>query len=151
MEQTMADLPEHRLWGTPPFLHCGIDVFGHFLVSHGRHTRRNAGTRKVWVLLITCLYSRAVHLELLESMDSASFRMALTRFEAVRGECKYLRSDCGSNFMGVRNESTVNECTDLTPEIVDDLIDDWQQKGKIWDISPPGASHFGGVWERKIG
>ena len=114
MEQKMADLPEHRLWKTPPFLHCGIDVFGHFLVSHGKHTRRNSCTRKVWILLITCLYSRAVHLEMLESMDSASFRMALTRFEAVRGEWKYLRSNCGSNFIGVRNETDVYQCTEMS-------------------------------------
>ena len=38
MSQKMADLPEQRLWRTPPFLHCGIDVFGHFLVTDGRHT-----------------------------------------------------------------------------------------------------------------
>ena len=122
MTQKMADLPEQRLWRTPPFLHCGIDVFGHFNVKHGKNTRSNPGTRKVWVLLFTCLYSRAVHLELLESMDAASFRMALTRFEAVRGECTYLRSDCGSNFMQVRQEASGNECVNLTPEVVDEVI-----------------------------
>ena len=104
MTQKMADLPEYRLWKTPPFYHCGIDVFGHFEVTHGRRTRGNPGVRKVWILLITCLYTRAVYLEVLDSMDSASFRMAFVRFEAVRGECSYLRSDCGSNFMGVRND-----------------------------------------------
>ena len=87
MTHKMADLPEYRLWKTPLFYHCGIDVFGHFAVTHGRRTRGNPGVRKVWILLITCLYTRAVHLEMLDSMDSASFRMAFTRFEAVRGEC----------------------------------------------------------------
>ena len=77
--------------------------------------------------------------------------MALTRFESVRGECTYLRSDCGSNFMGVRNQDASNECTHLTPELVGELLEDWSRQGKVWDISPPGASHVGGVWERKIG
>ena len=38
MTHKMADLPEYRLWKTPLFYHCGIDVFGHFAVTHGRRT-----------------------------------------------------------------------------------------------------------------
>ena len=45
MTQKMADLPEQRLWRTPPFLHCVIDVFGHFIIKRGRNTRSNPGTR----------------------------------------------------------------------------------------------------------
>ena len=32
MTQKMADLPEQRLWRTPPFLHCGIDVPCHLKI-----------------------------------------------------------------------------------------------------------------------
>ena len=46
MSQKMADLPEQRLWRTPPFLHCGIDVFGHFRVTDKRTTRRRPETKK---------------------------------------------------------------------------------------------------------
>ena len=54
--------------------------------------------------------------------------------------------------MGVRNgQECYGTCDDMPPELVEELIEDWQQKGKVWDISPPGASHAGGVWERKIG
>ena len=48
--------------------------------------------------------------------------------------------------MGVRNESTVNECTDLIPEIVDDLIDDWQQKerfGTYLHLELPTSAEYG--------
>ena len=72
MSQKMANLPEQRLQRTPPFYHCGIDVFGHFPIRHGKATRANPGVQKVWVLLFSCLYTRAVHLEILESMDTAS-------------------------------------------------------------------------------
>ena len=47
MQQKMADLPAERLYRTPPFYKCGIDVFGHFNIKHGKATRRNTGTRKV--------------------------------------------------------------------------------------------------------
>ena len=103
MQQKMADLPESRLEKTPPFSRCGIDVFGPFLIRHGRSTRANSGTQKIWVLLFTCLYSRGINLETLSAMDVSSFIMAFDRFEARWGFCKYLKSDAGSNFMGARN------------------------------------------------
>merc|ERR1711873_218911 len=85
MNQKMADLPEHRLYKTPPFYHCGIDVFGHFNIRHGKATRASTGVQKVWVLLFSCLYSRAIHLEILDSMDTPSFKLAFNRFQAIRG------------------------------------------------------------------
>ena len=53
MNQKMADLPETRLWRTPPFYKCGIDVFGPFKIRHGKATRANPGVQKVWVLLFS--------------------------------------------------------------------------------------------------
>ena len=91
MQQKMADLPSQRLEATPPFQCTGMDVFGPFKVNNGRVTRASPGTRKIWVLLFTCMYSRGVHMETLWSMDTASFIMAFTRFEALRGECLYLK------------------------------------------------------------
>ena len=85
MTQQMANLPEQRLFRTPPFYNCGIDVFGPLEIRHGKMTRASTGKRKVWVLLFSCLYSRAIHMEILDSMDTASFRMAFQRFEAIRG------------------------------------------------------------------
>ena len=146
MAQKMADLPAQRLYRTPPFFHCGIDVFGHFLIRHGKATRANTGTQKVWVLLFSCLYTRAVHLEILDSMDTASFKMAFQRFQAVRGECVYLRSDAGSNFMGALNDND-----EFNQDLIQQAKQNWERQGKIWDINPPLASHFGGVWERAIG
>ena len=116
MSQKMADLPEQRLFRTPPFYHCGIDVFGHFNIRHGKVTRANPGVKKIWVLLFTCLYSRAVHLETLDSMDTASFKLAFNRFQAIRGDCAYLRSDQGSNFIGARNDQPQED--QMVPENV---------------------------------
>ena len=132
----MADLPEQRLFRTPPFYHCGIDVFGPYKVRHGKPTRANPGTQKIWVLLFSCLYSRAVHLEPLESMDTASFKLAFNRFEAVRGTCAYLRSDAGSNFIGARNANSQNEQPNdaaVPDHVLRDARRSWEQLGKAWD------------------
>merc|ERR1712082_61016 len=150
MSQKMADLPEDRLYKTTPFYHCGIDVFGQFNIRHGKATRGSPGVQKVWVLIFSCLYSRAVHLETLDSMDTASFKLAFNRFQSLRGECAYLRSDAGSNFVGARNEEMSRDSQQLD-KAVREMQDHWQRQGKQWDMNPPLASHFGGVWERAIG
>ena len=46
---------------------------------------------------------------MLDAMDTSSFRLAFERFQAVRGECVYLKSDQGTNFMGARNEEETEE------------------------------------------
>ena len=129
-----------------PFYHCGIDVFGPFGIKDGKETRGKSGTRKLWVLIFSCLYSRAIHMEPLDHMDTASFKMAFERFQANRGECAYLRSDAGSNFIGARNQDI-----EILEDVINEVQSAWQQQNKIWDINPPHASHMGGAWERAIG
>jgi hypothetical protein len=55
-------------------------------------------------VIFTCLTVRAIHIELIESLDISSFINALRRFLALRGPVAQLRSDCGTNFVGARNE-----------------------------------------------
>ena len=139
----MADLPAERTEPTPPFSAVGIDVFGHFTVSTGPTTRKNAGTKKVWTVLFTCLASRAVHTELITAMDASAFINALKRFIAIRGPCKLIRSDRGTNFTGAAGEMTELHISKIVKEIAN--------LGIPWVMNPPHASNFGGVWERKIG
>lgn len=141
MEQLMADLPVDRLSRTAPFTNCGLDVFGPFHVKDRPRTRSNLGTVKVWALLLTCLASRAVHVEVLFGLDTSSFRNSLRRFLAIRGTCKMFRSDRGTNFVGSNNQ-------DLDLEQIQGELG---SRGVDWKFNPPGASHFGGIWERKIG
>ena len=62
-------------------------------------------------------------------MDTASFRMAFDRFEATRGECVYLISDAGSNFMGARHE----EFKGPTTELAEEIKSNWEKQGKQWE------------------
>ena len=143
LDQIMADLPPDRVEEVPPFSNVGIDCFGPYLVHDGKSTRRTKATKKVWGLIIVCLASRAVHIEMLPSMDTGSFRNALSRFTAVRGICKLIRSDQGTQFMCARKQLQTQE--------IDTVIKELQNYPYEWKLNPPGASHFAGSWERKIG
>ncbi|XP_059091684.1 uncharacterized protein LOC131887171 [Tigriopus californicus] len=142
-EQVMANLPSDRLACTPPFTHTGLDVFGPFLTHNGHSTRRSQAVHKNWVLLFTCLVSRAIHVEILPAMNTSTFRNGLRRFLAIRGECQIIRSDQGSNIIGSLGQDPKLNFEDLRKGL--------KIKGCEWILNPPHASHFGGVWERKIG
>ena len=85
------------------FYQRGFDVFGPWTVQ----TRRTGGgvaVNKRWGLVFTCLVSRAIHIELLETMDASSFICALRRFFSIRGPALRLRCDRCSNFVGAKTE-----------------------------------------------
>ncbi len=103
LTQKMSDLHPERLSMDPPFSFVGLDVFGPWVVTSCR-TRGGQASSKRWAVLFTCMSTRAIHIEVIESMDSSSFINALRRFFAIRGPAKQLRSDCGTNFVGACKE-----------------------------------------------
>ena len=115
-EQRMADLPTDRTEVAPPFINVGFDVFGPWLVRT-RKTRGGAANSKRWGVVFTCLSSRAIHIEVQESMDTSSFICALRRFFALRGPASLLRCDQGTNFIGAKTEldNAVRELDHHTP------------------------------------
>ena len=145
LEQLMADLPSDRLEQTAPFENIGLDVFGPFFIHEGVNTRRSSSTKKIWVVIFTCLPSRAVHLEPLVGMDACSFRNALRRFISIRGPVKIIRSDQGTNFIPSRKDLQQQDKISI-----DDLSNELLKQNVKWILNPPHASHHGGAWERKI-
>ena len=99
----MANLPSNRLETSPPFTNFGFDVFGPWEIAT-RRLRGGAAKTKRWVLVFSCLSSRAIHIELLEMMDASSFICALRRFLAIRGPVKKLRCDQGTNLVGGKSQ-----------------------------------------------
>ncbi|XP_016336888.1 uncharacterized protein LOC107684994 [Sinocyclocheilus anshuiensis] len=145
-EQKMADLPPDRISMEPPFTNVGLDVFGRWNVS-ARRTRGGHAYSKRWAVIFTCLSVRAIHIELIESMDTSSFINALRRFFAIRGPAKIIRSDCGTNFTGACRELNMLVVSSEDPSVTKYLSDE----GCKWIFNPPHSSHMGGAWERMIG
>lgn len=135
-EQRMSDLPHDRMETTPPFTYAGIDCFGPIYVKEGRKELKKYG------LLLTCLCSRAIHIEMLDDMTTDAFINALRAFIAIRGNVRQLRCDQGTNFVGARREFT---------ELMKGMDQERTKSfGCEFLMNPPAASHMGGVWERQI-
>ena len=134
--QKMADLPNDRVEASPPFLYCGMDCFGPFFAKRGRSEVKRYG------LIITCMCSRAIHIEMLDDMTSDCLINALRCFIAIRGTVRQLRWDNGSNFIGAKNE--------LQPQFVEDTTKQLAERQCEFVFNAPDASHSGGVWERQI-
>ena len=143
LDQKMADLPNDRLDPAPPFSYCGVDYFGPFYVKEGRKELKRYG------VVFTCFTSRAVHLEVANSLDTDSFINALRRFICIRGPIRHLRSDRGTNFIGAESElqKAVSEMDD--ERIAEFLRNEGCDYFKF-KMNVPHASHMGGVWERQI-
>ncbi|KAK3750306.1 hypothetical protein QZH41_001774 [Actinostola sp. cb2023] len=142
-QQLMADLPAERLTPSPPFTYVGLDVFGPWEVV-ARRTRGGLAHSKRWAVIFTCLTTRAIHIEVIESMDTSCFINAMRRFLALRGPAIQLRSDRRSNFVGAFNKLQKGQAV----KAVHDYL---ATENCEWVFNPPHASHAGGVWERMIG
>jgi len=141
MKQVMAPLPKERLQPyKPPFTFSGVDFFGPLMVKWGR------GSAKRWGCLFTCLTTRAIFLELVPSLETDDFIMALRQFVNRRGPPEVIRSDRGTNFVGAERE--LKEAIEgwNNAKIYQEL----QQKGVKWTFHPPTAAHMSGVWERLV-
>ena len=132
-DQKMADLPKDQLTPAPPFTYVGVDYFGPFTTKQGRKEHKRYGA------LFTCLVSRAVHIEITNSLETDSFLNAPRRFIARRGPVQEIRCDNDTNFVGAERElhEALNEMNhnELTEKLRQQQID--------WKFNPPAASHMG--------
>ncbi|XP_069993531.1 uncharacterized protein [Penaeus vannamei] len=136
MIQEMADLPEDRITSNvPPFTHTRTDCFGPFLVKKGRSNLKRFG------VIFTCLVTRAIHIEVVESMETDFYINAFRRFIARRGPVTSIRSDNGTNLVGAKKELR-KELEKLKHSVIAEVM---LLKGVTWQFNPPHASHFGGV------
>ncbi|GBN00639.1 hypothetical protein AVEN_44586-1, partial [Araneus ventricosus] len=95
MSSEPTPLSPDRVTDCAPFEIVGIDLAGPlFLKKEG----------KVWIVLFTCVVYRAIHLELVNSLSSDAFLLALRRFIARRGRPRTIYCDNGTNFRGASND-----------------------------------------------
>ena len=139
----MADLPAKRCVGLPylpPFTHVGFDIFGNYYVKFGR------SQVKRYCVIFTCFNTRAVHIEVIESLETDAFINALVRFVARRGSPAKVFWDNASTFLGSGNELLKS----LRQLNRDKIVQTARRLDIEWIFNVPLATHHGGVWERLI-
>ena len=141
MQPIMSDLPKEKLaYQIPPFTNTGVDYFGPIYVT----VRRT--TEKRWGFLFICLTIRAVHFEIVTSMDTSSCVMGVERFVSRRGTPAMIWSDNGTNFIGA--EKVLRESIEKWNVV--NIAAELAHKGSRWRFNPPSAPHQGGIWERLV-
>ena len=75
------DLPTDRVYEGLPFTYTGIDLAGPLHLNSASPENRS----KAYCCLFTCASTRALHLELTESLAVTSFLQAFPRFVSRRG------------------------------------------------------------------
>uniref|UniRef100_A0A914RC94 Integrase catalytic domain-containing protein n=1 Tax=Panagrolaimus davidi TaxID=227884 RepID=A0A914RC94_9BILA len=137
----MNDLPSFSNF-EKPFEAVGTDLGGPFLVKiEGVKEPKNH-----WVVLFTCLSTRAIHLELVPSLSGESFIEALTRMVSKRGMPSYIFSDNATNL-------TVTAATVIPKWIVaedPDVMNYCTSKKIRWKFTTQKAPWAGGVYESMI-
>ncbi|XP_059216470.1 uncharacterized protein LOC131994137 isoform X1 [Stomoxys calcitrans] len=138
----MAPLPVDRI--TPyvrPFSYTGLDYFGPVNVTIRRRKEKR------WVALFTCLTIRAVHLEISTDLSSDACLLCIRNFINRRGVPVMIRSDNGTNFVGIAKEL---QGTSNFLDINDSFRSSMTALGIKWVYNTPNNPSEGGVWERLV-
>ena len=95
--QLLGQLLVDRLNPSPIFRNLGVDYVGPVVIKSG--SIRKPVITKAYVCVFVCFLVRAVHLELVSNLTTASFIATLRRFVSRRGKPATIWSDHGTNLI----------------------------------------------------
>ncbi|KAG1656183.1 hypothetical protein GQR58_024091 [Nymphon striatum] len=119
-----APLPADRIIQSPPFCVTGVDHCGPFQLKGSRV--------KHYICLFSCATTRAIHLELADSLYTEEFIICFRKFISRRGIPQKMYSDNATNFVKASKDSFITS------------------KRIQWNFIAPRAPWWGGFWERMV-
>lgn len=122
-----APLPRLRVTKAPVFSVTGLDYAGPVFCA-------DYPGQKFYICLFVCGVVRAVHLELVNSLNTDDFLMAFRRFSALRRLPDVVYSDNGKNFVG-GDRCLRSYLGPVAPK---------------WNFICPRSPWWGGWWERLV-
>ena len=135
----VGPLPDDRTKGTTPFEVIGVDYMGP--MTYKVSTKKEG---KAYILLYSCSLTRAVHLELMQTLETQDFLKSFKAFIARRGRPKKIYSDNGSTFIGAAGW--------LRKVMHDERFNDFlAQHSIVWSFNLSRAPWWGGQFERMVG
>jgi len=142
MDQIMAPLQN---LGMPQrsFAETGLDFAGPFEIVQGRGKVR----AHQFVLLFTCLQTRAVHFEPTRDQTTDSVLNAITRFCAIRGRPRRLVSDNQTSFKSTSKElQAFQSHFETHQQEIEGILNRFGDPIE-WSFITPRSPHHGGAWE----
>ncbi|XP_046621081.1 uncharacterized protein LOC124305549 [Neodiprion virginianus] len=142
----MGNLPVAHIEPARPFARTGVDYAGPFSIKAS--AGQGIKTSKGYLTVFVCMCTKAVYLEFVGDLTSASFLGALHRFAARKTTPCEIWSDNATTF----------HCADAELRIMfreaglewDQVTRHLAASGISWNFIPPGAPHFGGLWEAAV-
>ena len=125
--EVAAPLPSDRVRQGPPFSVVGIDYAGPLYC-------KEFPSKKLYILLFVCGITRAIHIELTDSLLTSEFLLCFRRFTARRGVPKTVYSDNARTFTSAANK----------------LDEQYGIHVPAWKFIVPRAPFWGGWWERLV-
>jgi len=150
-----------------PFTYTGVDIFGpfyvfdHFLAQPKTNKRqknkrivikalqkKTSKVYKKWVLIFTCLSTRAVYLIAVDQLNTETIWTAFNTFFADRGYPRKILSDNAAQFRLLSRHLPTfwNDFSEAT--CIQDVM---YRKDMTWHFTPAKAPWYGGLYERLIG
>ena len=117
-EQLMAPQKQIRLEMVPAFTNIMIDYAGPML-AYDEVKRRVS--KKVYMLIVSCLNTRAMNTVVARDMTTDTFILALRHHIAVRGQPKSCYSDLGTNFVGGKRVLSGNDDFNIEVEALEEM------------------------------
>ena len=138
--QQMAPLPRQRVAIDDPFSQVGIDYTGVI-----KYRKRNKQVADCYLVIFTCLVTRAVHIEVVSTMDAYEFILAFQRMVYQRGNPKNVFTDNALYFKKASKDLGENYARNNKD--IQALQDKYKFK---WHFTVPYHSSGSGVWERMV-
>lgn len=102
MQHKMADSPKNRLKPERPFSDVVVDYCGPFKLTLSRN--RGVKSTKSYIAIFICFETRAIHLEIVSSLEAITYIAAFDRLISGGGPIQKLYSDNATNFKGADSE-----------------------------------------------
>ncbi|XGW34717.1 hypothetical protein V3C99_018602 [Haemonchus contortus] len=134
----MGPLPAMRVVRAKPSENAGIDYFGPLTVREGDKTEKAYG------LIITCMITRLIRIEIVMDMSTTKLLLAFRRFIARRGVPRRIISDNGPSFI-LGEEILRRAVQTVTSDGC--FLSNMSRKGIEWTTITPYAPWQGAVYE----
>ena len=138
-QPTPGLLPRDRTEGSRPFQTIGVDFAGPM-----KFKKRNKTEGKAYIVLYACSLTRAIYIDLLNSLATAEFIRSLKGFIARKGRPEKIYSDNGKTFVAAAKWlGTVQKDENFQNTLATTRIH--------WQFNLSRAPWWGGQFERLIG